>query len=104
MTRQKQDRIGRVRPVHYAGKRDRTVARCGATTVVPDVDRHRVTCRKCLSEIGPSWWRLQLERKPGDWIDTPTVRKITQRPRPLPYDEGGRANRWVTVGGMAQWA
>jgi len=78
-------------------------AECGAKTVSLTPRRADVTCTRCLSAIGPSWWRLQLERRPGEWIDTPTVKKTIQRPRPLKFDTSGRATRWMNVGGIEDW-
>lgn len=95
-------RTGKPRPVHFPALHGEGT-RCGKASLVGDPERNRVTCRQCLSILGPSWWRLQLERKPGDWIETPTVRKTIQRPRPLAYDASGRATRWVNVGGLERW-
>ena len=65
-------------------------------------DKQGANCRQCLSIVGPSYWRLQLERRPGEWIDTPFTKRGVQRPKRLAWDASGRATRWVLAGLVAE--
>lgn len=76
-------------------------AACGVKSDDTTRDLNACECARCFSITGPHYWRLQLERAPGEWIDTPHVQRGVKRPKLIPFDTTGRRTRWAWAGRVA---
>lgn len=107
-SRKGREKAFHAKPVHLEIERNGVkTTTCGKQDVVLSPRRQDVTCRACLRAIAPSWWRLQIEHRPGEWIDTPTVKRTAQRPKEIRWRLSltavGKPTRWMNVGDLAEW-